>query len=74
MIQIKSLSVGARLLPLSFELKQGQVTHVIGPNGSGKSTLLESISGISDGYKGDIKLDGPFTSFALLGSVILPDV
>ena len=58
MIQIKSLSVGARLLPLSFELKQGQVTHVIGPNGSGKSTLLESISGISDGYKGDIKIDG----------------
>ncbi len=58
MIQIKSLSVGARLLPLSFELKQGQVTHVIGPNGSGKSTLLEAISGVGDGYKGDIKLDG----------------
>ena len=48
MIQIKSLSVGARLLPLSFELKQGQVTHVIGPNGSGKSTLLEAISGVGD--------------------------
>ena len=57
MIQIKSLSVGARLLPLSFELKPGQVTHVIGPNGSCKSTLLEAISGIGESYKGDIKLD-----------------
>ncbi|MGF1745931.1 vitamin B12 ABC transporter ATP-binding protein BtuD [Vibrio minamisatsumaniensis] len=58
MIQIKNLSVGVRLLPLSIELKQGQVTHVIGPNGSGKSTLLETISGIGNDYQGDINIDG----------------
>jgi len=66
MIQIKSLSVGSRLLPLSFDLKPGQITHVIGPNGSGKSTLLEAISGIGDGYTGDVVLgDKPLSSFTL---------
>lgn len=66
MIQIKSLSVGSRLLPLSFDLKPGQVTHVIGPNGSGKSTLLEAISGIGEGYTGEvIWVDKPLSSFSL---------
>lgn len=66
MIQIKSLSVGSRLLPLSFDLKPGQVTHVIGPNGSGKSTLLEAISGIGEGYTGEvIWADKPLSSFSL---------
>ena len=66
MIQIKSLSVGSRLLPLSFNLKPGQVTHVIGPNGSGKSTLLEAISGIGEGYAGEVMwADRTLSSFSL---------
>lgn len=66
MIQIKSLSVGSRLLPLSFNLKPGQVTHVIGPNGSGKSTLLEAISGIGEGYTGEVVWhDKPLSEFSL---------
>ena len=66
MIQIKSLSVGSRLLPLSFNLKPGQVTHVIGPNGSGKSTLLEAISGIGEGYDGEVMwADRTLSSFSL---------
>lgn len=66
MIQIKSLSVGSRLLPLSFNLKPGQVTHVIGPNGSGKSTLLEAISGIVEGYAGEVMwVDRTLSSFSL---------
>ncbi|MEZ9059741.1 vitamin B12 ABC transporter ATP-binding protein BtuD [Vibrio pelagius] len=66
MIQIKSLSVGSRLLPLSFNLKPGQVTHVIGPNGSGKSTLLEAISGIGEGYAGEVMwVDRTLSSFSL---------
>lgn len=66
MIQIKSLSVGSRLLPLSFDLKPGKVTHVIGPNGSGKSTLLEAISGIGEGYTGEVMwADKPLSSFSL---------
>lgn len=46
MIHVNSLSVGSRLLPLSFDVQQGEVLHVIGPNGSGKSTLLSAVSGM----------------------------
>ncbi|MDL2041900.1 ATP-binding cassette domain-containing protein, partial [Vibrio parahaemolyticus] len=40
MMRVKHIAVGSRLLPLSFECKDGEVVHVVGPNGSGKSTLL----------------------------------
>lgn len=45
-LQVTSLQVGARLLPLSFCCKAGEVLHVIGPNGSGKSTLLAALAGV----------------------------
>ena len=53
MICVDALSVGNRLLPLSFKVEKGDVLHVIGPNGSGKSTLLSALSGLL-GYKGEI--------------------
>lgn len=43
-MHVKHMSVGSRLLPLSFECKAGEIVHVVGPNGSGKSTLLAAIS------------------------------
>jgi len=57
MMHVNSLSVGSRLLPLSFDAKPGEVIHVIGPNGSGKSTLLSAVAGLLD-CQGDIELDG----------------
>ncbi|EGU60340.1 putative vitamin B12 ABC transporterATP-binding protein BtuD [Vibrio nigripulchritudo ATCC 27043] len=57
MIYVNSLSVGTRLLPLSFQIEKGDVLHVIGPNGSGKSTLLSAISGLLP-FKGNVELDG----------------
>lgn len=52
MIHVNSLSVGSRLLPLSFSVDKGEVLHVVGPNGSGKSTLLTAIAGLLD-FEGD---------------------
>lgn len=57
MIRVKSIHVGERLLPLSFNLAPGTITHVIGPNGSGKSTLLSSLSGVGAEYKGQVQFD-----------------
>lgn len=54
---VKHMSVGSRLLPLSFECKAGEIVHVVGPNGSGKSTLLAAISGTlshRDGMSGEV--------------------
>ncbi|MCF7455994.1 vitamin B12 ABC transporter ATP-binding protein BtuD [Vibrio sp. A1-1] len=57
MMHVKHLSVGSRLLPLSFECKAGEIVHVVGPNGSGKSTLLAAISGTlsyREGMSGEV--------------------
>lgn len=52
MIHVNSLSVGSRLLPLSFSVEEGEILHVVGPNGSGKSTLLTALSGLLE-FEGD---------------------
>ncbi|MGI3054423.1 vitamin B12 ABC transporter ATP-binding protein BtuD [Vibrio alginolyticus] len=57
MMHVKHMSVGSRLLPLSFECKAGEIVHIVGPNGSGKSTLLAAISGTlshRDGMSGEV--------------------
>lgn len=56
MIHVNSLSVGSRLLPLSFSVEAGEVLHVVGPNGSGKSTLLSAIAGLL-AYQGSALFD-----------------
>ncbi|MCG7488282.1 vitamin B12 ABC transporter ATP-binding protein BtuD [Vibrio sp. Of14-4] len=56
MIRIDNLSLGIRLLPLSFSLNKGEVLHVIGPNGSGKSTLLACVAGLLD-FQGNVCID-----------------
>ncbi len=56
-MHVKHMSVGSRLLPLSFECKAGEIVHIVGPNGSGKSTLLAAISGMlshRDGMSGEV--------------------
>ncbi len=56
-MHVKHMSVGSRLLPLSFECKAGEIVHIVGPNGSGKSTLLAAISGTlshREGMSGEV--------------------
>ncbi|MBQ7720552.1 MAG: ABC transporter ATP-binding protein [Clostridia bacterium] len=48
----------AALRPVSFSLKNGERIAVTGPNGSGKSTLIKVISGLLDGYDGELTADG----------------
>ncbi|OLQ88347.1 vitamin B12 ABC transporter ATP-binding protein BtuD [Vibrio panuliri] len=55
MMHVKSLSVGERLLPLSFSASQGEIIHVIGPNGSGKSTLLSAVAGLQE-HRGEVSI------------------
>ena len=57
---VKHITVGNRLLPLSFECNAGEIVHVVGPNGSGKSTLLAAISGTltsHDSVSGEVSVN-----------------
>ncbi|WP_194089315.1 vitamin B12 ABC transporter ATP-binding protein BtuD [Vibrio hibernica] len=57
MIDIDSISLSPRLMPMSLSIQAGEIVHVIGPNGSGKSTLLEAVSGLL-ACEGSIRIDG----------------
>lgn len=42
----------------SFSVNPGEAFGVIGESGSGKSTILRAITGLCDGYEGDVLIDG----------------
>ena len=43
---------------LFFEVAPGEILGVLGPNGSGKSSLLRCITGIWQGDRGTVWMDG----------------
>lgn len=63
---------------VSLLARPNQITVIVGPNGSGKSTLLKTIAGLTNIYKGEVRLDGkpisnlPPHEIARLGIAYLP--
>lgn len=43
---------------VSFTAKQGEIIGLLGTSGCGKSTLLRAISGLDQGYEGQIEING----------------
>jgi putative spermidine/putrescine transport system ATP-binding protein len=43
---------------VTLDIQQGELVAVIGPSGSGKSTLLKLVSGLTQGHRGSIVLNG----------------
>jgi vitamin B12 transport system ATP-binding protein len=57
LMQLQGVAEPGRLLPVSAEVRQGEIVHLVGPNGAGKSTLLARMAGLSQGA-GQVTLSG----------------
>ncbi|WML34681.1 ABC transporter ATP-binding protein [Clostridium sp. OS1-26] len=65
MLEINNLSVSYSsekklvnaLGPISMQITSGDIYAIIGPSGCGKSTLLHVLSGIINGYRGQVQLN-----------------
>jgi branched-chain amino acid transport system ATP-binding protein len=82
LLTVEDISAGYGSLQIltgvSIKAQPNQITVIVGPNGSGKSTLLKTIAGLTNIYKGEVKLDGmkvsnlPPHEIARLGIAYLP--
>jgi branched-chain amino acid transport system ATP-binding protein len=82
LLTVEDISAGYGSLQIltgvSIKAQPNQITVIVGPNGSGKSTLLKTIAGLTNIYKGEVKLDGKAVSnlppheIARLGIAYLP--
>lgn len=43
---------------VSFEAAPGEIVGLLGTSGCGKSTVLRAISGLDDGYRGEVEVNG----------------
>lgn len=57
-LRLDSVSVGDRLVDVTFEVAPGECCVVVGPNGAGKSTLLRTLLGLEKPTRGRVLLDG----------------
>jgi vitamin B12 transport system ATP-binding protein len=57
LMQLQGVAEPGRLHPVSAEVRQGDIVHLVGPNGAGKSTLLARMAGLSQGA-GQVTLSG----------------
>jgi vitamin B12 transport system ATP-binding protein len=61
LMQLQGVEEPGRLHPVSTDIRQGDIVHLVGPNGAGKSTLLARMAGLSQG-KGQVSLNGKLLS------------
>ncbi|HET6413118.1 MAG TPA: sugar ABC transporter ATP-binding protein [Anaeromyxobacter sp.] len=57
-LQVRSLSVGARVQDVSFDLYPGEIVGVTGLLGAGQNELLRSLFGIQEGVNGTVLRQG----------------
>ncbi len=57
LMQLQGAAELGRLHPVSADVRQGEMVHLVGPNGAGKSTLLARMAGLSQGV-GQVMLNG----------------
>lgn len=57
LMQLQAVEEAGRLKPVTAQIPQGALLHLVGPNGAGKSTLLTRMAGLSGG-KGEVSLLG----------------
>jgi len=66
------------LFGINMDVKEGEIVALLGTNGAGKSTLLKAISGVVEGDRGAVILDGrdvthaPPNEIAALGISQMP--
>ena len=48
----------AAMQGVNLEVRKGQMVTVLGANGAGKTTLLNTLAGVIDPFKGQIRFDG----------------
>lgn len=62
LLEVNDVSSGyGRMLVLeniNIHVNEGEIIALLGPNGSGKTTLLNTIFGLADIFKGQIKFNG----------------
>ena len=62
MLDLKGINAGygsfQALFDISLNVKAGEAVAVIGPNGAGKTTLMRVISGMTEPFSGDMKMEG----------------
>ena len=67
MLEVQNLTMefpGVKALDgVNLSFQQGKINALLGENGAGKSTLLKILSGVYQGYSGEIRMNGQKVSF-----------